>query len=371
MNVEQHKRAWLIYILQRCWIVLAVVSTAFHPCEAQHTIPTASKSCQPVIRVAHATISCFDLKNSNNVQTPTIDTPCGDAINSLTYQDTYYELASQQTSGFAGYFDLSQWEKKSGDGGVDVTGAPNGILVEGANIAKVSVAPQQETILRIVIPAEGFVTFDWKSIGGSNLLFETLINAQTSTVRNKGFYRTSLLHLGDTLTLRFNASETLEVQFSNFKFYTNAAGVTVRHWTATTQQKQQYSFDQLICVKRPSISSIIFPNDSDNQELLAAPNATGFPILDEDGDFKTLNDQRILDKNDCGFNVSWEDKVVTDDKGSSIIRHWTIQDAYNGNVVEHTQQIQATDINFNAVPQANIKQTIQVNNSNANNKSAF
>ncbi|MFN7115385.1 MAG: hypothetical protein ACK4TA_01220 [Saprospiraceae bacterium] len=366
MNVELYKRAWQINILRRCWLVLACVPVAFYPCEAQHTIPTASNACEPIIQVTHATISCFDLKNSNKVQIPTIDTPCGGAITSLTYQDSYYELAARRMPGFAGYFDWARWEKKSGDGGVDVTGAPNGILVEGANIAKVSVAPQMETILRIVIPAEGYAAFDWTNIGGSNLSLEALINTKVYTVRSKGFYRTPLLRIGDTLTLRIKATDASAIQLSNFNFFTNAIGVTERRWTATNKLGAQFIFDQFITVQRPPISNIVFPGNAAQVDAMAAPNITGFPVLDEDGDFKTLNDQRVLDKNDCGFNISWEDTT----NGTVITRRWMIEDAYNGNVLEHTQQIQTTEF----IPEANIKQTVPTarpNNSNADNKSDF
>ena len=102
------------------------------------------------------------------------------------------------------------------------------------------------------------------------------------------------------------------------------------------------------------------------KEGLAAIKEQGPYILDEDGDFKTLNDQRVLDKNDCGFNISWEDTT----NGTVITRRWMIEDAYNGNVLEHTQQIQTTEF----IPEANIKQTVPTarpNNSNADNKSDF
>ena len=353
MNVERFKRAYPISILQRCWIVLACVSAAFYPCEAQHTIPTASTSCQPMIQVVHSTISCFDLKNSNKVQTPTVDTPCG-AIRSLTYQDTYYELAAHRVPGFAGYFDLSRWEKKSGDGGVDVTGAPNSILVEGANIAKVTVASQMVTILRIVIPAEGYVAFDWKNIGGSNLLMETTVNTKIYPVRTKGFYRTSLLRVGDTLSLRLQSPETTEVQLSNFNFYTNAMGVIARQWTAIDKQNRHFDFDQFIVVARPPVANIIFPEHPDDPSAGIMPNITGFPIVDEDGDINTLQDQRVLDKSDCGFNVRWEDEVTK----TGILRHWVVEDAYNGNVVEHTQPIQTGGTTPEMTPEANTTQVI-------------
>lgn len=369
MNVERITKAYLINILQRCWVVLVCISGAFHPCEAQHTIPTVSNSCQPVIKVAHSTISCFDLKNSNKVQIPTVEMPCSGTLRNLTYQDAYYELAANRAPGFAGYFDLSRWEKRSGDGGVDVTGAPNGILVEGANIAKVIVAPQMVTILRIVIPAEGYVAFDWKNIGGSNLLLETLVNAKINLVRNKGFYRTPLLRIGDTLTLRFQSSEVAEVQLSNFNFYTNAIGVTARRWTAT-DQKNEFLFYQFITVVRPPVANIIFPDNWESPNTTTAPNATGFPIVDEDGDVNTLQDQRILDKNDCGFNLRWEDEVTKGVQGYGITRHWVVEDVYNGNVIEHKQQIQAAGIAPVLVPEASIKKTARPeNNSNANNKS--
>lgn len=378
MNVERHKRAFN-NILQRCWVIVAICTAAFYPCEAQHTNPKTLNSCQPVIEVAHSSISCFDLKNSNNVQFPTVEASCGGAIIGLSHQDTYYELASSRAPGFAGYFDLSRWEKISGDGGVDVTGAPNCILVEGANIANVHVAPQMETILRIVIPAEGYVAFDWKNIGGSNLLMEAIVNSKVYAVKMKGFYRSPMLKVGDTLSIRFQSNAMLNVQLSKFDFYTNAIAVTDRRWTATQEKANTFSFSQFITIERPALANIVFPSNLDGKNAAniasgasTTPAATGFPMLDEDGNLNTLQDQRVLDKDDCGFNVRWEDKVTIEAKGYVIQRVWKIEDIYNGNVVEHAQQIHAQGIINSATPNNDVNTTTTRSNKtikNATNKS--
>lgn len=381
MTVKRHKRA-LVSIYQRCCLFIAFVIAAFYPCEAQHTNPNAFAPCQPVIKAAHYSISCFDQKNSNNVQIPTVDMPCGGAIIGLSHEDTYHELGSSRAPGLTGYFDHSNWEKISGDGGVDVTGAPNCILVEGANIAQVSVAPLRNAILRIVIPTEGYVAFDWKNIGGSNLLFDILVNAQVYPVKTKNFYKSPFLKAGDTLGIRFQSTETLKVQLSNFDFYTDAIAVTERHWTATDAQKNQITFSQFIAIKRPALANIIFPEDWDAKQKIAlnatgiatAPESTGFPMLDEDGDNSTLQDQRYLGKDDCGLKVRWNDELSMDAAGQLLRRNWQIQDIYNGNIIEHVQQIRVQGITSRVTPGSDLNSssaTARSNNviKNANNKS--
>lgn len=354
MNAERHIRAWLYFILHRCCMILSIGTATFFSSEAQHTNLNAFTPCAPLTTVAHYSISCFDLKNSNKIQFPTVHLPCGGSVMGLTHEDTYHELTARPIAGFKGYFDVSRWEKISGDGGVDVTGAPNCILVEGANIAKVTVAPLREAILRIVIPAEGYVAFDWKNIGGSNLLTEAVINSKVYAIKTKGFYRTPLLKMGDTLSLRFQATDILKVQLSNFNFYTNAIGFIERQWTAKIDSKNSFIFSQFISVERPAINNIVFPNNWKEQNTIvgaAAPTVTGFPVLDEDGDLTTLHDQHILDKDDCGYHVRWEDVLTVEAKGYSITRRWQVEDKHNGNVVQYEQKIQAQGTNTNAVPE--------------------
>ncbi|MDX1666295.1 MAG: hypothetical protein R3350_03655 [Saprospiraceae bacterium] len=112
---------------------------------------------------------------------------CGDLNNAdrtnenRGYTEKYFSLKSRG-SDFENYFQPANWQviKKYGDGGVDVTGAPNTILVEGANTVKVEAAPRRLTVVKIVIPAEGYVAFDWSKVGGSTF-FSSAIAAGDDT----------------------------------------------------------------------------------------------------------------------------------------------------------------------------------------------
>jgi len=328
-------------------LALIAVLLAFSPNHAQETSTTTT--CPLDIRAKHLTTSCLQ-KNLSEVSNPTIKTTCN-KVTSLSFEDSYYELT--ENTGFqTGYFALDRWTKKSGDGGVDVTGAPNCVLVEGANIAQVSVAPGRIAILEIEIPASGFAMFNWKSIGGSNLLFTTKLNTTKQPIERQGFYRSPRLKAGDAFAVLIeNTSENhLKLEIADFEFLTNAIGVTERQWTAITDDQTQTIFNQYIAIEQLPLANIIFPENLDvqhapmlNAEANLAPEMTGLPLYDEDGEAMTLYDQHELDGLGCAFDYSWKDAWTLDAQGYALQRHWRITDK-NGNVREHTQIIRPENI---------------------------
>lgn len=88
--------------------------------------------------------------------------------------------------------------KNNGDGGVDVTGAPNSILVEGANKTSVKVSTPGRINLRIVTTAGDFVHFDWSNIGGSNLFSKHPRKKTIDFIGNSNTYYTRLITLEKT-----------------------------------------------------------------------------------------------------------------------------------------------------------------------------
>ncbi len=352
MNLKKGTYHYFVHIpSRRLLLLLALVSFATLPLSVAQTGAAGSTPCPLVIGVSHFTKSCLE-KDLSNIPTPLVDAPCS-VVDNLTFKDTFFELAQSSYSSFSGYFDLSRWEKKSGDGGVDVTGAPNCILVEGANIARFNVAPGRVTILRIAIPAKGYAAFNWKNIGGSNLLFSAIVNNKVYPIKTKNFYRSPLLQAGDMLSLQMeNTSEIqIETQLSDFQFFTNATSVIERRWTATDDRGNTASTTQFITIEPLPLANIIFPKNFDRQSMPALksnePAFTGFPVYDQDGNDLTTHDQQILNASNCAFSISWKDELTTGQYCYMLLRRWSVADG-NGNVREHSQIIHLQDIsNFN------------------------
>ncbi len=299
----------------------------------------------------HQAITC--LKQENIV--PPVAYAPGNEAASLSYQDQEFNLGCA-VSGFKEYFAPSRWtaSKIKGDGGVDVTGAPNSILVEGANRASVIATPGSAASYRIAIPAEGYVSFDWGYIGGSNLLnqqFWIEVNGTRAESlaegRTAGNFFSRLLHAGDELTFNIvSGQKGFEIQLSNFEFLSNVISVTERRWEARTESGLQGSFTQWVSIKKPDFTQVIFPGNYDGAEypvidtiMPVRPDWTGNPVIDEDGTTATTHDQYPLKDDGCSFDVKWQDEALNDNGACIVFRHWIVSDYCGGNVQSHTQVI--------------------------------
>ena len=308
---------------------------------------------QGLLRVegTHQVTNC--LKQDEAIS-PVVYAP-GNAAVSLSYQDQYYKLGCA-VSGFEEYFAPSRWAafKINGDGGVDVTGAPNSILVEGANRASVIATPGSAASYRIAIPAEGYVSFDWGYIGGSNLLnrqFWVEVNGERAESMAEGHtagsFFSSLLLPGDELRFNIVSDEKgFQIQLSNFEFLSNAIGVIERRWEALAENGERGCFTQLVSVKKPDFTQVIFPGNLDGIEYpqlemgaSLEPVWTGYPVIDEDGSVATTYDQYPLSDDGCAFSLKWEDEILSDNGDCIVFRHWIVSDYCGGNVQEHTQVI--------------------------------
>ena len=100
----------------------------------------------------HLAVNCLDQIALSALPHPQVQDISGQMAG-LSAEDQYFSLASASQK-WTDYFAVSRWEiaKIKGDGGVDVTGAPNAILVEGANSALVS------------LDAESVVQFNCSSV---------------------------------------------------------------------------------------------------------------------------------------------------------------------------------------------------------------
>ncbi|NBC08681.1 MAG: hypothetical protein GVY26_15935 [Bacteroidetes bacterium] len=308
-------------------------------------------AAQPSIDVLHYSQGC----NAPLPAVPPVVPGYDPTDYQLTHKDKTYELGCA-SRGFTGYFALSRWEgaQEQGDDGVDVTGAPNSVLVEGANSASIMVLPGSEASLGIVLPADGFITFDWGYIGGSpfyNQHFTIYINDEPveglSADHLAGTYISRGLEAGDELRFEAAAAKKgFQIRIHQFEFLTNANAVVAREWRVHTTDGLSDSKTQWIALEKPDFSRLLFPRhfDGSQQPMLqdgriSLPAATGYPAMDTDGDWATTHDQIVLDEERYGLQATWEDEMVYDGQRCVIYRHWTVRDLCGDNVQAATQVI--------------------------------
>ncbi|WP_425420667.1 hypothetical protein [Phaeodactylibacter xiamenensis] len=312
----------------------------------------ASISPQPLVFTGtHGTVFCQD---SWQVPPPVLSYSSSETI-FYTFEDQYFNL-SCQSQGWQGYFAWSNWRHatKDGDGGVDVTGAPNSVLVEGANSASILLTPGSQAAYELAIPADGFVRFDWSYVGGSSFsdhTFNVFINSEAvpALCPEQPFntFYSSFLNTGDTLRLVAEAQEKgLKIRLSNFEFLSNALGVVERLWVATDKEETVCTFRQLISVEKPGINNIIFPESFDGSEApiledpaTSGPAHTGFPVVDTDGDRSTTHDQISLDEESYSFIATWEDETLYENGFCIIYRKWSVRDLCGQNIYHSTQTL--------------------------------
>lgn len=284
-------------------------------------------------------------------------------VTSLVYEDSVINFGCG-FNGFEGYFAPDNWTvclTNTGDGGVDVTGAPETVLVEGASNSPLSYSPRYVTRFRIVIPAEGYVSFDWSSFGGSSFntdAFYLTINnwcvQLTNDTIQSGSYTTGILHPGDVLSFEQASdgnADVVNTLISNFQFHTMAWQVIYRTWTATDEYDNSRSHTQVITLKRATADQVLFPPDINGSvssplpcNADTHPNATGWPLIDQDGDPNTTADQHPFQTGQCLLNLHYEDAAFDFCEGNTLIyRIWTLSDACSNVVEVDTQLIQLQD----------------------------
>ena len=297
----------------------------------------------------HQSVSCLQ----EITPQPPVTNHSNITLKTLTYTDEYFRLGCTAT-GFQGYFSPSRWqaEHEKGDGGVDVTGAPNSVLVEGANSASVVMLAGSSAAYKIAIPATGYAKFNWSYIGGSNLLdnsFYITINDepidQLKETNRSGTFFSGLLQAGDYISLHGNApNKGFKIKLSNFEFISNTIAIYEREWTALDANNEMSTFIQHVSVKKPDLSTIVFPSNYDGYHLpvldyspSVEPEWTGYPVFDIDGSNYTSSDQFPLEDALGTVEYKWEDEYLYEGGFCIIYRHWTISDYCGGNTVKHTQ----------------------------------
>ena len=246
-----------------------------------------------------------------------------------TFSDTIQHFSlQQQFEAWPYYFHWNNWvidiAKSLGDGGVDVTGAPNSELVEGANQVLVNVTHSSLLRLSIAIPAEGYLTFDLHQIGGSNIYYQFVVNNKLVKPRGRSLI-TPLLHENDSIIIFCANVESLKaLQKGKATFLSNAIGVSCNR-------------DGRFIPGRAKTVEVLNWNSNYQVGFFIGSGHLSrddfFPIVDQDGDWSTRHDQYSLEGVQDFFNYEWQDENIIDVTTQQLIikRTWLITDKIHQN----------------------------------------
>ncbi|MEM6396096.1 MAG: hypothetical protein AAF741_07090 [Bacteroidota bacterium] len=250
----------------------------------------------------------------------------------LSDQSIYYVLGCKH-QGWSGYFALDNWYEtvRSGDGGVDVTEAPNAMVAEGASAARLVVQTygNADYALRITVPADGYLYFRLKKVGSflSPRIRSTatdiflLINGARVALKlsPSGSYYSPFLKSGSTFGIEFINSEG-KYHLEDISYYSNSSGV----WVSRTGQTEGWSPYRVRPVDRPRLNQIYFSFDRPEE----------WPTIDLDGDLLTFGDQTMLSEHYSGpFNISYTDKQAIRNGQFWIKRTFNIAEPCSGNQI--------------------------------------
>ncbi len=348
------------------WFMIALATDVFSAkisnfTSVQKNIP----GCALHYQANHSEVFCSDDWEESKIDKPFVISECGSPAYLAGYEERYYEFGNEK--GFQGYFEIDKWKASriNGDGGVDVTGAPIGLQAEGAGNLLVRSRPTDRLQLEIVIPAEGYLSFNWKKSGGS-IFVSLILNGEKKQIVSKrdesGSFFSELLHEGDIFILEIESQGEFEqdLVLEELEFLTNALGVLERNWKAFNLEGANIRFSQFITIIRANLIDVVFPPNVKNAEK-HDPDRTGYPLLDTDGLFFTTTDRIPIGKGACQFEVSWTDELVTQEEKPVILRHWVIDDLKTGSVIKEIQKISL--FSDKDLPPSLSKQAKEVNNS--------
>jgi hypothetical protein len=323
----------------------------------------------PDIECENINIACTESYDPASIGTPNAVDNCT-SVTSLIHSDEVIDFGCGE-QGFTGYFSPENWNEcilgSTGDGGVDVTGAPNSISVEGADNSPVSDNCPYVTKFKIELPTDGYISFDWSSLGGSAFDHEdAFITIGDTCVQltvdgaTAGDFTSWLIPAGMWISFEVTSNgnaDNMTATFENFQFLTPAIKVIHRTWTAYDVYANEGTCTQVITLERASLEDVQFPENRDGVEApllecgasanptFTEPNSTGYPFLDADGDLSTTDDQStFVGGNECLIDVYHNDAIIPDCDGNyTIARTWTVYDNCTEMTREELQIIRVAD----------------------------
>lgn len=255
-----------------------------------------------------------------------------------TRTTTYYDLGCKH-QGLGGYFAPDRWSKTIdfGDGGVDVTEAPNSKVVEGATGDRLIVQTESSDryTWRITVPADGYLYFRLEKFGSflSQRISSTDTDLQlfhndkllTYKPLSNGGYYSPHLKAGDIFAVAFKGKEQ-KYEWGSFTFYSNCVGVIVNATGRLDPKTGLPLADNVKPIMRAEIDQLFFPSN--------LPEV--WPVLDQDGDFATVDDQIELNRDrsdEQPIEVSTKDRVEKKEGQYWICRRFTFKEPCSGNTV--------------------------------------
>ncbi|PHI18263.1 hypothetical protein CEQ90_18940 [Lewinellaceae bacterium SD302] len=276
-------------------------------------------------------------ENNNAITADTIESELYTSVNSRT--TTYYDLGCKH-QGLQGYFAPDRWYKTAdfGDGGVDVTEAPNAKVVEGATGARLIVQTERSDVYtwRITIPADGVLFFRLEKIG--SFLSQRISSTDTDLqlfhnqdvldfepLADGGYYSPNL-KAGDAFGVSFRGAGH-GYEWNDFTFYSNCIGVEIIENGGEDTITGTWKPDRVRPIPRAQIDQVFFSGQYPEQ----------WPMLDQDGDFFTVDDQ-IRFEPDTGtgempFELDFKDRIETYEGQFWLMRRFIFREPCSGNTM--------------------------------------
>lgn len=267
---------------------------------------------------------------------------------------TYYDLGCKH-QGWAGYFAPQRWYKTAdfGDGGVDVTEAPNARVAEGATSERLDIQTGSSTnyTWRITVPADGYLYFQLEKVGSflsprlssTDTSLQILHNQESFILEptDDGSYFSPYLKAGDTFGVRFTSSKS-KFSWNDLTFYSNSVGVRVTPANRNDLSFYNSSIDLLVTpatheetwiadevkpIARASVDQIVFPSE--------LPES--WPLIDQDGNLETIDDQVSLvhmNKKNMPLVVTFHDRPQLKDGQYWLQREFLVEEPCSKNILK-------------------------------------
>lgn len=323
----------------------------------------------PDIECENISLKCTENYDAASLAAPVAFDNCS-YVTSLTHSDEVIDFGCGE-QGFTGYFAPENWEEcilgSDGDGGFDVSDAPESISVEGADNSPISDNCPYVSKYKIELPTDGYISFDWSTEGGSPFDHENaFITIGDTCVQltypdvTEGSFTSWLIPAGMWISFEVTSNgnaDNMTATFENFQFITPAIKVIHRTWTGYDVEGNDGTCTQVITLERATLAEVNFPENLNgidapviecsgmNDPVFTEPDATGYPFLDADGYLNTTADQTFFTGgNECLIDVFYNDVTIPDCDGNyTVARTWTVYDNCTGNSIEQLQVIRVTD----------------------------
>lgn len=301
--------------------------------------------CRWTVKIGHKSINCYEQDRIDQLTRPPIVISECTPVSVVHQKDVYHDLGCTQ-QGFNGYFAIPKWDflqldlnEKTKDGDVD-----NVTYTESELLLSAPAKTRQQ--LKIVAPAEGYLSFTQSTFGSKFLKNKVFVNGKLlkNVFRKSGddLFFSLLLKSGDELTLQFDNADSITSTFvlSELRFLSNALGVVERQWLAVGENATIKKIKQFITIDKANIADVLIPEDL-SQVKETTPNKTGYPLMDEDGVSYTTDDQIELSTDIiCQLAFEYEDEEREEVPESVVIyRLWSITDKCSGNRLREIQKL--------------------------------